>query len=86
MTGYKKEEILGKNCRFLQSPDGNVVPGSARKHSDNTVISHMKTNIESQKEWQYSLVNYKKSGEPFINLVTIIPMYDFILHNIKYME
>jgi PAS domain S-box-containing protein len=73
-TGYSADEVLGKNPRFLQSPGGNVDPGSVRKYSDNNVISHMKASIEKVKECQYSLVNYRKNGEPFINLVSIIPI------------
>ncbi|CDH53571.1 white collar 1 protein [Lichtheimia corymbifera JMRC:FSU:9682] len=35
LTGYKSEEILGHNCRFLQAPDGLVTEGSRRQHTDN---------------------------------------------------
>ena len=73
-TGYAAKDIIGKNCRFLQAPDGKVKAGSVRQHSDNNVISHMKSCVDSRQECQFSLVNYKKSGEPFINLVTIIPV------------
>lgn len=34
----------------------------------------MKTHILSGKESQASVINYRKNGEPFINLVTIIPI------------
>lgn len=74
ITGYSSEEVLGKNPRFLQSPGGVVEPGSVRKYSDNNVISHMKASIENVKECQYSLVNYRKNSEPFINLVSMIPI------------
>jgi len=73
-TGYSAKDIIGKNCRFLQAPNGQVKPGSVRQHSDNNVISHMKACVVARQECQFSLVNYKKSGEPFINLVTIIPI------------
>lgn len=73
-TGYSAAQVLGKNPRFLQSPGGNVEPGSVRKYSDNNVVSHMKASIEDDKECQYSLVNYRRNYEPFINLVTIIPI------------
>ncbi|KAI8854746.1 hypothetical protein BC829DRAFT_353693, partial [Chytridium lagenaria] len=74
LTGYSNPEILGKNCRFLQSPTGQVEAGSVRKYSDSNVAFQMKDSIRKCKECQFSIINYKKSGEPFINLVTIIPI------------
>ncbi|KAJ3102517.1 blue light receptor [Phlyctochytrium planicorne] len=74
LTGYSNSEILGKNCRFLQSPTGVVEAGSTRKYSDSNVAFQMKESIKNCKECQFSIINYKKSGEPFINLVTIIPL------------
>ena len=81
-TGYSACEIIGKNPRFLQSPGGNVEPGAVRKYSDNNVISHMKASLDNVAECQYSLVNYRKNLEPFINLVTIIPI--FLGENLDY--
>ena len=34
----------------------------------------MKKNIVSGKECQVSVVNYRKGGAPFTNLVTVIPI------------
>ena len=76
-TGYSATEIMGKNCRFLQSPGGQVEKGSQRKYSDNSIIFHMKSAILSGQECQFSLVNYRKNCDPFINLVTIIPICYF---------
>jgi len=81
-TGYSLLEVLGKNPRFLQAPGGNVEPGCVRKYSDNNVISHMKASLDNVTECQYSLVNYRKNLEPFINLVTIIPI--FLGENLDY--
>lgn len=30
LTGYSSDDIIGKNCRFLQSPDGIVERGAER--------------------------------------------------------
>ncbi|KUI53002.1 White collar 1 protein [Cytospora mali] len=32
LTGYRADEVVGRNCRFLQAPGGRVKPHSARKH------------------------------------------------------
>ncbi|BGP21026.1 hypothetical protein JCM10213_003208 [Rhodosporidiobolus nylandii] len=74
MTGYSLEEIIGRNCRFLQSPGGATVQGAPRKYTDGNAAWHMRQHIQAGKESQSSLINYTKSGRPFINLVTIIPI------------
>lgn len=74
LTGYHNSEIIGKNCRFLQAPDGKVEPGSRRKYTDGNAVYHLRTHIQSGKESQASVINYRKDGTPFINLVTVIPI------------
>ncbi|KAK4047820.1 hypothetical protein OIV83_005163 [Microbotryomycetes sp. JL201] len=74
MTGYRSDEIIGRNCRFLQSPDGITQQGTPRKYTDSNAAWHMRTHIAAGKESQSSLINYKKDGKPFINLVTIVPI------------
>ncbi|CAO3650930.1 unnamed protein product [Mucor hiemalis] len=74
LTGYTNEEIVGKNCRFLQSPDGQVTCGSRRQHTDNQAVYHLKAQLMQGKEHQASIINYRKGGQPFVNLVTVIPI------------
>ncbi|GAA5957348.1 hypothetical protein JCM8115_006964 [Rhodotorula mucilaginosa] len=74
MTGYSNEEIIGRNCRFLQTPGGGTVQGAPRKYTDGNAAWHMRQHIQAGKESQSSLINYTKAGRPFINLVTIIPI------------
>lgn len=74
LTGYSEEEIVGRNCRFLQSPDGNVQPGMERKFVDSDAVYQLKTTIERRDELQVSVINYRKGGQPFMNLVTMIPI------------
>lgn len=74
LTGYSNREIVGRNCRFLQSPDGHVSLGSRRRYTDNTVVHQIKNSMVNSKESQVSIINYKKNGQPFINLITIIPV------------
>lgn len=76
LTGYDMHEIIGRNCRFLQSPDGCVTLGSRRKFTDNSQVLTMKNEIHSFREHQSSIVNYKKGGQPFINLLTMIPIIE----------
>ncbi|KAL2843791.1 PAS domain-containing protein [Aspergillus pseudodeflectus] len=74
LTGYQERDIIGHNCRFLQSPDGVVEPGAPRKFVDSYTAFRLKTTIEQQSETQVSIINYRKGGQPFMNLVTMIPV------------
>ncbi|GAA5808611.1 hypothetical protein MFLAVUS_002003 [Mucor flavus] len=74
LTGYAPSEVMGMNCRFLQAPDGRVAIGSRRKYTDNTTVYHIKTHMVQGKESQSSIINYRKTGQPFVNLLTVIPI------------
>ena len=65
MTGYSSEEILGRNCRFLQSDDTQQ---ESIKKLRETVIKGMSC--------QVTLRNYKKDGTLFWNEVDINPIKD----------
>ncbi|KAK5126366.1 hypothetical protein LTR85_010602 [Meristemomyces frigidus] len=74
LTGYTKHMILGRNCRFLQSPDGQVAPGVRRKYVDDDSVLYLKNMINTRREAQISLINYRRGGQPFMNLLTMIPI------------
>lgn len=63
-TGYSKEEIIGRNCRFLQ--------GKSRDQDARNTIRHA---IEEHRSTQTELLNYTKNGEMFYNDLTISPIY-----------
>ncbi|KAI1100059.1 hypothetical protein F4804DRAFT_345029 [Jackrogersella minutella] len=74
LTGYSQHEIVGQNCRFLQAPDGKVEAGTKREFVDNGAVYNLKQKIAEGKEVQQSLINYRKGGKPFLNLLTMIPI------------
>ncbi|KAI0127948.1 PAS domain-containing protein [Xylariales sp. AK1849] len=74
LTGYSSHDIVGQNCRFLQSPDGKVEAGTKREFVDNGAVLNLKQKIAEGKEVQQSLINYRKGGKPFLNLLTMIPI------------
>nr|AML76750.1 putative LOV domain-containing protein [Desmidium aptogonum] len=57
LTEYSREEIIGRNCRFLQGPDTN--PKTVQK---------IREAINNQEDITVQLLNYTKSGKPFWNL------------------
>nr|AML76589.1 putative LOV domain-containing protein [Akebia trifoliata] len=65
LTEYSREEILGRNCRFLQGPDTNQ-----------ETVSKIRDAIREQKEITVQLINYTKSGKKFWNLFHLQPMRD----------
>jgi PAS domain S-box-containing protein len=74
LTGYSSAEIMGRNCRFLQSPDGNVKQGVKREHTDDRTVWELKEKLAKREEVQTSIVNYKKGGERFENILTTVPI------------
>jgi len=74
LTGYTKHEILGRNCRFLQAPDGKIQAGIKRKYVDDRSVLRIKDMINQRQEMQISIINYRKGGQPFMNLLTMIPI------------
>ncbi|KAJ8507839.1 hypothetical protein ONZ45_g9827 [Pleurotus djamor] len=75
LTGYTEAEIIGRNCRFLQAPGGAVVKGEPRKYTSNDEVSRMRKALHADKECQVKLVNFRKDGTAFMNLVTVIPLH-----------
>nr|AML76573.1 putative LOV domain-containing protein [Posidonia australis] len=65
LTEYTREEILGRNCRFLQGPD-----------TDQETVSKIRDAVREQKEITVQLINYTKTGKKFWNLFHLQPMRD----------
>lgn len=74
LTAYTRHEILGRNCRFLQAPDGKIKTGTRRKYVDDQSVYRIKKMITARQEAQISVINYRKGGQPFMNLLTMIPI------------
>lgn len=74
LTGYSEAEIVGRNCRFLQSPTGLVDKGEPRAHTAPDAVRHIYHSLLQEKECQASLTNYRKDGSAFLNMVTVIPV------------
>jgi len=75
LTGYQFEEIIGQNCRFLQKPfNPNSIKKSNKQTEDCRATLQIRSHIQAGREIQSSIVNYRKDGRPFVNLVTVIPI------------
>ena len=74
LTGYSEQEIIGRNCRFLQAPGGKVKKSSTRKHIDNDTVKKMRNAVDGNTELAIEVANFKKNGQHFINLLAMIPI------------
>lgn len=74
LTGYTHQDTIAQNCRFLQSPDGRVQPNVPRDHISSLEAYQLKQGLFRYAEFRQTIGNFRKNGEPFINLLTIIPI------------
>jgi PAS domain S-box-containing protein len=65
LTGYKRNEVLGKNCRFLQ---GHGTSPEA--------VTRLREAVNNEEACTVELLNYKKDGTPFWNRLSITPIRD----------
>ncbi len=65
ITGYAHEEIVGRNCRFLQGPQ-----------TDRSVVAQIRAVLLQGQSFRGELLNYRKDGTPFWNELTISPVFD----------
>ena len=59
-TGYAPSEVLGRNCRFLQGPQ-----------TEQSVLAELADALRRGVDAPVRFTNYRKSGEPFVNLLTV---------------
>ncbi|WP_179106878.1 PAS domain-containing protein [Variovorax sp. KK3] len=63
LSGYERNEILGRNCRFLQGPG-----------TDRDTVRKIREAVEAKQAVQLDLRNYRKNGEPFWNRLLLGPV------------
>jgi diguanylate cyclase (GGDEF)-like protein/PAS domain S-box-containing protein len=66
VTGYSKEEALGRNCRFLQGNDAD--PDNAQP------LAEIRAALKQGKDVSAVLRNYRKDGTPFWNDLYLSPI------------
>ncbi|KAJ1428240.1 PAS domain-containing protein [Ochromonadaceae sp. CCMP2298] len=64
-TQYDRKDIVGKNCNFLQTST-----------TETEQITKMSDALRNAKPVKVALTNYRKNGEPFINLLAMKPVFD----------
>jgi len=64
MTLYSKEEIVGRNCRFLQG-----------KYTDKEMVRNIRKAVDTGNELDVEILNYRKDGVPFWNNFLMLPVH-----------
>ena len=65
MTGYERDELIGRNCRFLQGPE-----------TDPDAIAEIREAIAETREAATEVLNYRKDGSTFWNALFVSPVFD----------
>ncbi|MEH3119142.1 MAG: histidine kinase famiy protein [Methylorubrum populi] len=65
MTGYVREEVIGRNCRFLQGPE-----------TDPATRAQVRAAIERRRDIATEILNYRKDGSIFWNALFVSPVYN----------
>jgi PAS domain S-box-containing protein len=63
LSGYPREEVVGRNCRFLRG-----------EGTSEEATSGLRSAIASGQTHTVELLNYRKNGSPFWNRLTIFPV------------
>ncbi len=65
LSGYAREEVVGRNCRFLQGPG-----------TDPAAIARIRAAVQASQGIEIDLRNHRKDGTPFWNRLLIAPVRD----------
>jgi PAS domain S-box-containing protein len=65
LTGYPRDAVLGRNCRFLQGAG-----------TDAETVTEIRRAMDSGRECTVEILNYRRDGLPFWNRLSITPVRD----------
>lgn len=57
--------VIGRNCRFLQGPKTNLLS-----------VKRIRQKLDEGKDHCETFLNYRRDGQPFMNLLMIAPLMD----------
>lgn len=65
LTGYSGEEVLGRNCRFLQGEGTSPI-----------AIEAIRRGVAAGEDTHVEILNYRKDGTAFWNQLNVSPVHD----------
>lgn len=63
LTGYRRDEVIGSNCRFLQG-----------ERTDPAAVDELRCAIAERRDINIDILNYRKDGTSFWNALYISPV------------
>ena len=64
LTGYGRDEVIGRNCRFLAGPT-----------TEPWLTETIKQGVRERRQTLVEIRNYKRDGTPFRNAVLVAPIF-----------
>jgi len=65
LTGYAREDVLGRNCRFLTGPG-----------TEADLTQRLRDAVRERQPTIVEILNYRRDGTPFRNAVMVAPLFD----------
>jgi len=65
LTGYRRDEVVGRNCRFLQGP-----------LTDPRDVGALRDAVACETRIEIDLLNHRKDGSAFWNRLLVAPVFD----------
>ncbi|MFL6671688.1 MAG: histidine kinase famiy protein [Massilia sp.] len=65
LTGYRQQDVIGRNCRFLQGPQ-----------TDRRTVDEVRAALAGQRAVAVDILNYKADSTQFWNALFIGPVFD----------
>ncbi|MGU3476873.1 PAS domain S-box protein [Methylobacterium sp. D48H] len=64
LSGYAAEELIGRNCRFLQGPE-----------TDPAHVDRIRQAVAARRDVVVELLNYRRDGSTFVNELYVSPVF-----------
>lgn len=64
LTGYRRDDVLGRNCRFLAGPT-----------TEPWLTETIRQGVRDRRQTLVEIRNYKRDGTPFRNAVLVAPIF-----------
>lgn len=63
LTGYPRDDLIGRNCRLLQGPD-----------TDPQAVASLRAAISQERDLAVDILNYRRDGSTFWNALFVSPV------------